>query len=224
MGLTGFMLGFYRGFSSAQADRQAEDEDEKMREANALVPDRLPPSLPPGLRAEKSGGMMPAGVYRRPGNHFEEIVAMLDGTPINRPQAQTPGSRSPRFHEHIAEMEDTSNRTPPSPAKALRSPRTPDTDSPTLGRNSENSNRGNGPSLAGGVRRRQHLMSWNTYDPRQAEQVGGEEVSSATMGPRTPPAVRSADQVSPDLSNMPRDSSFVVSPFGSLERGYGAPR
>ncbi|KAK0363557.1 hypothetical protein LTR91_020345 [Friedmanniomyces endolithicus] len=216
--------GFYRGFSSAQADRQAEDEDEKMREANALVPDRLPPSLPPGLRAEKSGGMMPAGVYRRPGNHFEEIVAMLDGTPINRPQAPTPGSRSPRFHENIAEMEDTSNRTPPSPTKALRSPRTPDTDSPTLGRNSENSNRGNGPSLAEEVRRRQHLMSWNTYDPRQAEQAGGEEVSSATMVPRTPPAVRSPDQVSPDLSNMPRDSSFVVSPFGSLERGHGAPR
>ncbi len=195
-----------------------------MREANALVPDRLPPSLPPGLRAEKSGGMMPAGVYRRPGNHFEEIVAMLDGTPINRPQAPTPGSRSPRFHENIAEMEDTSNRTPPSPTKALRSPRTPDTDSPTLGRNSENSNRGNGPSLAEEVRRRQHLMSWNTYDPRQAEQAGGEEVSSATMVPRTPPAVRSPDQVSPDLSNMPRDSSFVVSPFGSLERGHGAPR
>ncbi|KAK0306215.1 hypothetical protein LTR82_016513 [Friedmanniomyces endolithicus] len=215
--------GYYRGFSSAQADRQAENEDEKMRAANALKPDRLPPSLPPGLRAEKSGGTVPAGVYRRP-DHFEDIVAMLDGTPINRPPMQAPGSRSPRFHENIAEMEDTSSRTPPGSARAPRSPRTPDTDSPTLGRASDNSGRGNEPSLAGEVRRRQHLMSWNTYDPRQADQRGGEEHSSATMVPRTPPAVRSPDQVSPDLSNMPRDSSLVVSPFGSLERGYDAPR
>ncbi|TKA71677.1 hypothetical protein B0A55_07689 [Friedmanniomyces simplex] len=215
---------FYRGFSSAQADRQAEDDREKWREENALVPDRPPPSLPPGARAEKNGMFLPATVYKRPSNPSADTVAMLDSTPIKPPQSQSSGSRSPRFHEHVAEMEDTSSRAPPSPAKDSRGPRTPDTDSPTLGRDSNISARGKGPSLADEVRRRQHLMSWNTYDPGQADRRGGNEEPSATMVPRTPPTARSPEQVSPDLGNTPRDSSFVLSPFGSLHREYVAPR
>ncbi|KAK5677541.1 hypothetical protein LTS10_010113 [Elasticomyces elasticus] len=218
--------GFYRGFSSAQADRQAEDDYEKVKEANTLVPDRPPPSLPLTTRSEKGEFLLPATVYEQRGNPSADAVAMLDGTPIKRPKSQSSTSRSPRFHEHLAEMEDTSNRTPPQPMNGSGSPQSPDTDSPTLGRDSDVSARSNGPSLAEEVRRRQHLMSWNTYDPRQAGQQGRyeDEETSATMVPRTPPSARSPDQVSPDLSNTPRDASFVVSPFGSVDRGYVAPR
>ncbi|KAK5712423.1 hypothetical protein LTR15_012003 [Elasticomyces elasticus] len=218
--------GFYRGFSSAQADRQAEDDYEKVKEENTLVPDRPPPSLPPATRSEKGEFLLPATVYQQRGNPSADAVAMLDGTPIKRPKSQFSTSRSPRFHEHLAEMEDTSNRTPPRPMNGSGSPQSPDTDSPTLGRDSNVSARSNGPSLAEEVKRRQHLMSWNTYDPRQAGQQGGheDEDPSATMVPRTPPSARSPDQVSPDMSNTPRDASFVVSPFGSVDRGYVAPR
>lgn len=108
-------------------------------------------------------------------------------------------------------MEDTSVRPAPDKAAEQRSAHTPDTDSPTLGRDSGQS----GPSLAEEVRRRQHLMS--TYDAEEAAYAHSTEGQmGATMKGR--PKARSPD-VSPDLSNTPRDSRFFVSPQGSIDRG-----
>jgi len=162
--------------------------------------------------------LLQATVYKRPNNPSADSV-MLDGTPKQRPLSSSSSNRSPRFPEHLAEMEDTSQRTPPRQARGPGSPRTPDTDSPTMGRDPRVSIRGQGPSLADEVRRKQHLISWNTYDPQQAAQPTRDEDTAATVIPRTPPSARSPDQVSPDLSNTPRGSNFVVSPFGSIDRG-----
>ncbi|KAI7068992.1 hypothetical protein KC352_g42757 [Hortaea werneckii] len=85
-------------------------------------------------------------------------------------------------------MEDTSFRPVPGQAPPARSPKTPDTDSPTLGRDSGLS----GPSsLSEQVRRKQHLMSWNSYDIKldAANQSMG-----ATMTPETPPAAQGNGQ------------------------------
>ncbi|KAK6395103.1 hypothetical protein LTR65_001292 [Meristemomyces frigidus] len=196
--------GYYRGFSSTQADRQANEDRRKTSETGRLTPDRPPPSLPPGVRAESAGAILPATVYKRPSNPSADAVAMLDSTPVKRPVSQTSGSRSPRFREHIAAMEDTSFQPRLDNAAEQRSPRTPDTDSPTLGRDSVLA----GPSLSDDVRRKQHLMSWTSYDSGQAGSSGSpEEQMGATMKGR--PAARSPD-VSPDLSNTPRDSRFVT--------------
>ncbi|KAK3072804.1 hypothetical protein LTR53_006176 [Teratosphaeriaceae sp. CCFEE 6253] len=213
--------GFYRGFSSAVADPRVDDEGEAAKNVGNLTP-----SAPPtGYSAEKGDlFLLPATVYKRPGNPSADTMPMLDGTPLKRPLSQSSGSRTPRFHEHLAEMEDTSPQTPRKAVPSLRSPRTPDTDSPTIGRDSNISIRGDGPSFADEIRRRQHLMSWNTYDPRQGSDPAENGEMSATIAPRTPPAARSPQQVSPDMSNLPRDSSFVVSPFGSLECGAAPPR
>lgn len=156
--------------------------------------------------------ILPSTVYKRPSNPSADAVAMLDGTPIKRPLSQSSDSRSSRFREHMVEMEDTSFRPPPDNA-GKRDPRTPDTDSPTLGRDSGLS----GPSLNDDVRRRQHLMSWSTYESNDVGQADGQ--MGSTMTPKSPPAARSPHQVSPDMSNAPRDSKFVVSPMGSIDRG-----
>lgn len=212
---TACTLGFYRGFSGAHASKRMEEDQaaDKAAEAARFSPDRPPPSLPPGSRAEGGEVVLPAAVYRQHPNGSGEAVAMLDGTPITRPLSQTSGSSS-KFREHIAEMEDTSAyRQPPQPVvPAARSPKTPDNDSPTLGRDSGVSP----PSLADQVRRKQHLMSWNSYD---SESFSAEQPMGATMAPKSPPGVRSPEQVSPDRSNTPIDRSFIVSPMNSLDLG-----
>ena len=97
---------------------------------------------------------------------------------------------------------------PLSAKSSLRSPRTPETDSPTLGR---------GPgfaALADQVRKKQHLMLWSRYDDGAAKGSGGMVV------PRTPPSASQVErgEVSPDTTGTVRDSTFVVSPMGSLDR------
>ena len=218
-------VGFARGFNSSQANRYLQGEKARMIDAGRLEPDRPPPSLPPGMRAEGCGVMLPATMYTRPSNPSGDVVAMLDGTPIQRPPLSQTSSGTSKFHEHIAEMEDTSSRPGTSSTAEQRRPRTPNTDSPTLGRGSGLS----GPSMAMAdeVRRKQHMMSWSTYETSVLEQNAnrGERVG-ATMTPKSPSAARNPDspeKVSLDTSSLPKDSGFVMSPFGSIDRGmpYG---
>jgi hypothetical protein len=218
-----FALGFYRGTNSAQADRLGTDEAQRVVDGQRTGTEAPYQSHfdGPGLDKGSTGVLLPATIYKRPGNPSADAVAMLDGTPVPRPASQTSGSRSPRFREHIADMEDTSlARTPPQRSETIRSTRSPETDSPTLGRDSNLSLRGAATPLADQIRRRQHLMSWNAYDPRAATEGSTDgDQAMATIGPKTPPTARSPDKVSPDTSNSPRDPAFVVSPFGSLDRG-----
>ncbi|RMZ10872.1 hypothetical protein D0864_01159 [Hortaea werneckii] len=180
--------GFYRGFSSAHADKQMELENIKSAGGSEqMTSGGSPQPVPPGVRAEGGAVTLPPTVYQRPSNPSADAVPMLDGTPIQRPLSQSSRGSS-RFREHIAEMEDTSFRPVPGQAPPARSPKTPDTDSPTLGRDSGLS----GPSsLSEQVRRKQHLMSWNSYDIKldAANQSMG-----ATMTPETPPAAQGNGQ------------------------------
>ncbi|KAK5131750.1 hypothetical protein LTR08_000581 [Meristemomyces frigidus] len=199
------------------ADRQMRNERNAADELRPWSPgDGAPPAfVSPGLRAEGGGVMLPASVYKLRSKPSADKVAMLDSTPIKRPLSQSSGSRSPRFTEHLSEMEDTSRpSTSNGPPEQQTSPLTPNKDSPTLGRGSGVS----GISLADETRRKQHLLSFNNYEGSHVGPSGGDQGSTgATM--KSPPAARSPDQVSPDLSNTPRESGFVVSPFGSLDLG-----
>ncbi|KAI7486415.1 hypothetical protein KC351_g3367 [Hortaea werneckii] len=176
--------GFYRGFSSAHANRQMELENIKPAGGSQQnTSGGSPHPVPPGVRAEGFAVTLPPTVYQRPSNPSADAVPMLDGRPLSQ------SSRgSSRFREHIAEMEDTSLRPVPGQAPPARSPKTPDTDSPTLGRDSGLS----GPlSLSEQVRRKQHLMSWNSYETKLD---AGDQSTGATMTPKTPPAAQGNGQ------------------------------
>lgn len=153
-------------------------------------------------------------------------MAMLDSTPIARLRSSKISTqpRSPRFHEHIAEMDDTSQARI-TLANAATPPKDHDTESPTLGRDElrKPSASGSKATLADDVRRRQHLMSWNNYDPDQPSASGskGEEIGP-TMAPRTPPSAgarNEPDVVSPyQGGRTPRsESEFVVSLPGKMD-------
>jgi len=162
-------------------------------------------------------------MYKQGSNVSADQVPMLDSTPIRRPVSQSSGSRSPRFFEHIAEMEDTSTRLPPSYAPHRQPLAASDTDSPTLGHDSAHgtpaTRRGLNTPLADDIRRTQHLMSWINYEANQTNASRGEEEQMmAAMTPRTPPRVRTVEQVSPDNGDAPIDRAFVVSPMGSVDR------
>ncbi|KAI7506973.1 hypothetical protein KC347_g7238 [Hortaea werneckii] len=180
--------GFYRGFSSAHANRQMELENMKSAGGSEQVTSgESPRPVPPGVRAEGGAVTLPPTVYQRPSNPSAEAVPMLDGMPIQRPLSQSSRGSS-RFREHIAEMEDTSFRPVPGQAPPARSPKTPDTDSPTLGRDSGLS----GPTtLSEQVRRKQHLMSWNSYETKPDAE---NQSMGATMTPKTPPAAQGSGQ------------------------------
>ncbi|RMY38205.1 hypothetical protein D0866_02759 [Hortaea werneckii] len=179
--------GFYRGFSSAHANRQMELENRKPAGSEQTTSSESPRPVPPGVRAEGEYVTLPSTVYQRGSNPSADAMPMLDGTPINRPLSQSSRGSS-RFREHIAEMEDTSFRPVPGQAPPVRSPKTPDTDSPTLGRDSGLS----GPSsLSEQVRRKQHLMSWNSYETKLD---AADQSMEATMTPKTPPAAQGIGQ------------------------------
>ena len=147
---------------------------------------------------------------------------MLDSTPVphNKP-------RSPRFHEHISELADTSSPAP----------------TPTPGANATQRNGGsyfNGnpggprteailPSHDGRMeeaRRRQqqlHLMSWNNYDNNRAAELGDGGVAATIGRGQTPQGgsvegKKQGEEVSPDESDSPLDRKFIVSPMGTLDR------
>lgn len=197
-------VGFYRGFQDDIMQRDGAGSSNQT--------EQKPTATPPGLRAEGGPMILPAAVYRRP---RAEETPMLDSTPVERQTSPSSGSRSPRFHEHLSELEDTR-----SPSMSTQSHRAPSVivDSPTLGRQAQPMPR---MSLTEQVRRKKHLMSWNNYDPQS---VGGrdrgDDGMEATMQPsKSRPSPRSDNQISPDSTNEPSEGRFNVSPFGSLDGG-----
>jgi hypothetical protein len=164
---------------------------------------------------------LPATTYQPPSHSSQEPIAMLDSMPVphNKP-------RSPRFHEHISELADTSSPAPiPTPDAAKSQwggasyfhggPGSRRTEAILPGHNERLEE----------ARRRQHelhLMSWNNYDHNRAAELqdGGIE---ATSGRSATQQVGDADskeqgEVSPDDSNSPLDRKFIVSPMSTLDR------
>lgn len=118
---------------------------------------------------------LPSTTYQPPdrSNPEAESIPMLDSTPI----APRSTSRSPRLHEHISELADTSSpppiQSPPNATRRWGSVLYADRDSATLGLPQTEAIQ---PSQAqesrlDEARRRQqqlHLMSWNNYDDSRA--------------------------------------------------------
>jgi len=184
------------------------------------------PSHPTGdVKASSPGPyLLPATTYQPEKRSSAEPVPMLDSTPVQRTK-----SRSPRFHEHIAEMADTSSPpptlTPGVSKKRWGSVLYAGTKAPNFGSAESN------PTLSGNdgrleeARRRQqqlHFMSWNNYDEgRVAEPQGN---VAATIGGEKPRPterglVRKEGEVSPDETDSPVDPRFIMSPLGSLAVG-----
>lgn len=147
---------------------------------------------------------------------------MLDSTPVPRNK-----SRSPRFHEHISELADTSS---PAPAPSFNdttrrwsSVLYTDRESTTLGVPQTEAILPSQDGRMDEARRRQqqlHLMSWNNYDDTRTAElqgvgatIGREEVQQGGDGSN-----KKQGEVSPDESDSPLDRKFVVSPMGTLDR------
>ena len=183
--------------------------------------------------ASSAGFEMQSTGYRRDSQRLADAVAMLDGTPVPAPSSVSNGSRSPRFREHMSELEDTSSYTapptPPLPAhkRLSRLSTAMDRDSPTLGGQPADPP---GQNLsASAPKPRDHMMSWNNYDEKHTFQTSGANDAGEAVGATMMTAAKSLPkalspgsdkhQVSPDLSSTPLDRSFVVSPFGSVDMG-----
>lgn len=224
------LAGFYRGVKDMHKEELPPDHPGMRAEGGAKREnlDRYtaykPPATPEHIKLAEAGTLLPATVYSMP-NRSADKVAMLDSRPVTKGQNSS-GSRSPIFTEHLAEMDDTSISGRPHPSQL--SPASSSDDSPTLGRDSGFSADGNmtylhgakgrNLSLADDVRNRQHMMSWNTYDEKEAASAP-HEMGSGMASPKSPPTQRQqSPDVSPDHSSIPIDRGFVVSPFGSLER------
>jgi hypothetical protein len=149
---------------------------------------------------------------------------MLDSTPIlhNKP-------RSPRFHEHVSELADTSS---PAPSPTPNATATQWSGGTYLHQDSVSSDVPRTeavlPSHNGRLeeaRRRQeqlHLMSWNNYDNNRAAELENGGVG-ATIGRSESQQGGGVDrkegEVSPDDSKSPLDRKFIVSPMGTLDNG-----
>jgi hypothetical protein len=183
----------YRGSFGTQANRQSQV---------TLTPDRPPPPLPPGAGRPESGRSMLVPMYfQRPSHAGDEI-----DLPFMRPASTASGnsgSRSSIFREHLEDLEEHYFRRPPSSLNSPgRSPRTPNSESPTLGRPGAASTQ----SLADDTRRRRHLLSWSSEDAALAE-----EQEMQGQG-RAPP--HGTTLASPGL-NAPMDPKFVPRPLSS---------
>lgn len=144
---------------------------------------------------------------------------MLDSTPI----APRSASRSPRFHEHISKLADTSSPppdlTPGPPNKRWGSVLYADRDAAALGL----SQAGTDSRLDEARKRQQqlHMMSWNNYDEGRFAELQGDVGATTGKGKARPGntdrgAEGKGEDVSPDVSESPLDRKFIVSPMGSL--------
>lgn len=157
---------------------------------------------------------LPATTYQPPSHSHQEPIPMLDSTPVPKP-------RSPRFHEHISELADTSS---PSPTQW--------SGGSYFHQDSVNSNNPRTEAILPShnerleeARRRQHelhLMSWNNHDNNRAAELqhGGIEATIGRGGTQQSGGSEGKKQgeVSPDDSNSPLDRKFIVSPMGTLDR------
>lgn len=184
-----------------------------------MYPDTMPTHPVGDMKASSPGPYtLPQTTYQPPNRPTSEQVPMLDSTPITANK-----TRTPRFHEHISEMADTSSPPPPlTPNTAKKrwgsvgyaDEKLPDLSSPQVT-----------PDLPGNdrrmdeARRRQeqlHLMSWNNYNEgRAAESQGNGAGVAATIGrERARPGglERKESGVSPSQTNSPLDPRFAISP------------
>lgn len=147
---------------------------------------------------------------------------MLDSTPI----APRSTSRSPRFHEHISELADTSSPppvlTPGPPNKRWGSVLYADKDTAALGL-SQASTAGMDSRLDDARKRQQqlHMMSWNNYDEGRFAKLQGDVGATIGQGKALPSGTNrgmegKGEDVSPDDSESPLDRKFILSPMGSL--------
>lgn len=163
----------------------------------------------------KTPYFLPATTYQPPSHSHQEPIPMLDSTPVPKP-------RSPRFHEHISELADTS-----SPAPAQWSGSSYLHQDPVTSGNSRTETilPSNNERLEEARRRHHelHLMSWNNvYDNNRAAELqhGGIEATIGRSGTQQSGGSEAKKQgeVSPDDSNSPLDRKFIVSPMGTLDR------
>lgn len=113
-------VGFYRGY-----------EDDNSQGKDPISSYQTAPkssTIPPGVRAEGGPLILPATAYRR---REEEIPIMLDNNPSEWHASQSSGSRSPRFFEHLSDLEAVGS---PSSSRYSRGTFSAIEDSPTLGR------------------------------------------------------------------------------------------
>jgi hypothetical protein len=188
-----------------------------------MYPDTMP-SHPVGDVNMSSPGpyMLPPTTYQPPNRPTSEVVPMLDSTPITAPP-----TRTPRFHEHISEMPDTSSPPPPITPNTVKKrwgsvryadEKVPDFSSPQVT-----------PELPGNAgrmdeaRRRQdqlHLMSWNNYQEGRAAEVQGNGAGGVAATIRREKArpteggglERREGGISPDKNVSPVDPRFAISP------------
>ncbi|KAM0718507.1 hypothetical protein Q7P37_005577 [Cladosporium fusiforme] len=173
---------------------------------------------------------LPATTYRPQAHNTPEPIAQLDGTPVSTPGSR---SRSPRFHEHISELEDTSSpqaaissSSGNTNAKAQRrwgSVLYANKDSPTPGLPDPQPDGSLGrEAMMNDARRRQealHEATMGGHGP-DGRAAGGSGIGKSRPGERRAggETARKEGEVSPDMSGSPLDRSFIVSPMGSLER------
>jgi hypothetical protein len=189
-----------------------------------MYPDTMPSHPVNDVKMPSPGPyMLPPTTYQPPSNRpTSDQVPMLDSTPISGGNAH----RSPRFHEHISEMADTSSPPPPLTPNTVKKrwgsvryadEKVPDFSSPQVTPDlSKNAGR------MDEARKRQeqlHLMSWNNYDEGRAAEPQGNGAGgvAATIGrEKTRPIERGLSGkgggIFPDKTDSPVDPRFAISP------------
>lgn len=163
---------------------------------------------------------LPSTTYN-PNQTHPESIPMLDSTPVPRS-----ASRSPRFHEHISELEDTSSPPPVQTHHAPGVRRWESTlsghnDSPTLGNPVPPTLQPGHSERLDDARRRQeelHVLSSRYYGQNQQGASGGREqpqLQSQSIDGRVN-GKHEEEKVSPDSTDSPLDRKFIVSPMGTL--------
>jgi hypothetical protein len=195
-----------------------------------MTPKNLHPDTMPYHPAEDAKSpppfFLPSTTYQPPTHSSPESIPMLDSTPVPRSKP-----RSPRFHEHISELEDTSSpppiATPNATTRRWGSVLYADRYSTTLGNPLTSAIQPDVNDRLEEARRRQeqlHLMSWNNHDDSRTSQLpSGSAGVEATVGQEQTHQNSNGvsgqwGEVSPDDSDSPLDRKFIISPMGALDR------
>ena len=142
-------VGYYAGCTSTGPDQAVQAKYGNDDVLHGLEqPFRRQDEQTAGFSPEGDIMILPPTTYRAPPKEAAKEVRSLNSTPTQRPDSHHSCSRSPRFREHISEVEN--------PSSSPNDPRASAMDSPTLGRPPVPPPNA---SLADQVRRRQHLLS-----------------------------------------------------------------
>lgn len=181
-------------------------------ENNPIVPGDVKSPNPSSLAY-----LLPATTYQPHTHPSHEPVPMLDSTEVPRST-----SRSPRFREHISELEDTSSPPPAVSSKRWGSVLYAD----YAGQGPATSEREDMLEEARKRQQRLHLTSLGSYEGNGSAErgpgLGAAGIEATMAGKKAKLAERRGGkkegEVSPDSSGSPLDRSFVVSPMGSLDK------